>query len=180
MNDKGIAKLIMAQVLSRLQATPGLSEVGMARNFQPRQHGRDTGPCVYFFKLGEMRYGHPARRDVYDSAGGVMAHTEAQMCQAMYQFSAWIPQDPADVNALSESDVLITLSSIMQSDSTLASFRTAGVGVQRISEIRNPYMTTDSDQFEAVPNFDVTLTYYRTIVSTLPAVATYEANFNRV
>lgn len=181
MNDKQLNALFMTHLLPAIQATAGLSTVKLARNYQPRQQGAATGPYVYFAKIpGDRRYGHAGRKDVWNATTQVFDHTEIQQYETTYQFEAVIPQDPASVTAFTESDILNIVSGIMQSDSFLAVFRAAGVGVLRITEVRNPYIVDDRDRFEAVPSFDVTLTHTRISVSTLPAVVAYEANTGRV
>ena len=67
MNDKQLAALFMAQLLPAMQATSGLSGVKLARSFQSRQQGANSSPYVYFFKIGDHRYGHPERKDVFDA-----------------------------------------------------------------------------------------------------------------
>lgn len=180
MNDKQLATLIMAQILPAMQADSELSGVKLARNFQSRQQGANSSPYAYFFKVGDRRYGSPARTEVYNELTGLFTHTETQQYESTYQFSAWIPQDPANVTSLTESDILNAVSGIIQSDAILAAFQAQGVGILRVTEVRNPYIVDDHDQFEAVPSFDVILTYKRARVSTTPAVVTYEANVSRV
>ena len=180
MNDKQMAALFMAQLLPAIQAAPGLSGVKLARNFQPRQQGANSSPYAYFYKVGDHRHGSPQRKDVFDAQANAFTHTEIQQYESTYQFSAWVPQDPKDVTGLTESDILNAVSSIMQSDAIISAFNAAGVGILRVTDVRNPYIMDDHDRFEAVPSFDVILTHKRTSVSTIPAVATYESNVSRV
>ena len=180
MNDKQMAALFIAQLLPAIQAAPGLSGVKLARNFQPRQQGANSSPYAYFYKVGDHRHGSPAKKDVFDAQANAFTHTEIQQYESTYQFSAWVPQDPKDVTGLTESDILNVVSGIMQSDALLAAFRAQGVGILRVTDVRNPYIVDDHDQFEAVPSFDVTLTHKRTSVSTIPAVAAYDLNLSRV
>jgi hypothetical protein len=180
MNDKQIAALFMAQLLPAMQANPDLTGVKLARNFQPRQQGANSSPYVYFVKLGDKRYGHTARRDKYDPAAQALKHTELQAYLSTYQFSAWVPQDPRDVTGLTESDILNIVSGIMQSDAIISAFQAAEVGVSRVTDVRNPYIVDEHDQFEAVPSFDVVLSHKRQNVSAIPAAETVEFNVRRV
>lgn len=180
MNDKELNALFMGPVFTAMTADIRLNGVKLARSFQQSQQGAASGPFVYFVKIGDHRFGHPRRADVWDADGQTMRHTELQKYETTYQLSAWIPQDPADVTALTESDILNIVSGIMQSDAILAAFRAAGAGILRVTDIRNPYIVDDRDRFEAVPTFDVVLTHDRENVATLPAVVTYEANVSRV
>lgn len=177
MNDKAMVALIMAQVLPRMTAG-----VALARNFQPRLQGAATGPIVYFTKITDRRYGWNRRSDVVDAPALdlTFTHTEAQLYETTYQFTALVPQDPAATTELTESDVLNAVSAIIQSDGLMAAFRTAGVGVQRVTDVRNPYFVDDRERFEASPSFDVVLTHYRSVTATIPGVVTYETNFNRI
>lgn len=180
MKDKELAALFMAQLLPRMQAHPDLYGVGLARSYQQTPQGAASGPYVYFVKLGDRRYGHVERREEWNAATSTFDHHETQQYETTYQLSAWVPQDVKDVTSSTESDILNAVSGIMQSDSLLSAFRAAGVGVLRVTEVRNPYIVNDQDRFAAVPSFDVVLTHKRTSVSTLPAVVTYEANVSRV
>lgn len=180
MNDKELNTLFMGPLLTAMTADIRLNGVRLARNFQQTQQGATSGPYVYFVKIGDHRYGHPGRTDVWDSVESVMRHTELQTYETTYQFSAWIPQDPTDVTGLTESDILNIVSGIMQSDAILSAFRAAGAGVLRVTDVRNPYIVDDRDRFEAVPTFDVVLTHKREVIATLPAVVTYDANVSRV
>jgi hypothetical protein len=180
MNDRQLFKLFMSSVLPLVQATDGLAGVKLARNFQPRQHGASTSPYVYFSKLGDHRHGHPNRKGVWDEGRGVFEYTETEQYETLVQFSAWIPQAGTDPDELTESDILNAVSGIIQSDEILAAFRAQGVGVLRVTDVRNQAIVDERDQFATVPTFDVTLTHKRTRVSTIPAVATIEANLGRV
>lgn len=174
MNDKQMAALIMSELLPRMQVLPGLSDVALARKYQPRQHGAASGAIVYFFKVGDHNHGAPRRSETLN--GSAFDQALQQLVESTYQFTAWVPQ-PAE---LTESDVLHAVSAIMQSDTMLAAFRAAGVGVQRVVDVRNPYFVDERDRFEAEPSLDIVLTHYRILPSALPAVDAFEANTQRV
>lgn len=175
MNDRGIATVLMSTLLPAIQADADMATVGLARNFQQTQQGAATSPYVYFVKLSDRRYGHPARKDVFAPLDGVFAHSEVQYYESTYQFSAWVPQLPVSATALTESDILNKVAGIIQSDAILAAFRSAGLGILRVEDVRNPYITDDRDQFEAVPSFDVVFTHTRSVATTVPAAVTYDA-----
>lgn len=180
MNDKQIAALIMSTLKPQMVAQPGLESCVLARNFPARQQGREVLPAVYFVKIADPRHGSPLRSDVWDETAGAMVHEERQLIEATYQFSALVPQDPAATAALTESDVLNVVSAIMQSDAVISAFRAADVGIQRVTSVNNPYFLDDVDRFEASPSFDIVLTYYRILRTSVPAVSAYDAQINRV
>jgi len=180
MRDMPLNQLIMAQLGPLMAADPDLAGVQLVRNFQPLPAGATTGPTVYFVKITDKRYGSSKRKDVWNIPDEQFDHAEIQTYETSYQFSAWIPQDVADPDRLTESDILNIVSGIMQSDTILQAFRAAGVGVIRVTEVRNPYEVDDRNRFEAVPSFDIVFTHTRERVTTLPAVVTYDARISRV
>lgn len=169
MNDKDLARIITS-ALGPLMP----QGVELVRSNQPTQQGTPTGSAVYFTKLFDRRHGSPARRDVWN--GDAFVHTERQVYVSTWQFEATVPQ-PAE---LSPSDILNIVSGIIQSDGIIAAFRAAGVGVQRVTDVRNPYIVDDRDQFAAAPSFDIVLSHRRDTVATVPGVVALEINIGRV
>lgn len=180
MNDKGIRALFMSALLPAMQADTELAGVKLARNYQNRMHGASNSPYVYFFKVSGHRHGSPLRKEVWNTTTETFDHHEIQQYEDTYQLSAWIPQNPNNVTELTESDILNTVAGIMQSDAILTAFRAQDVGILRITEVRNPIITDDRDQFAAIPSFDVALTYKRTKISTVAPVVSTELNVSRV
>jgi len=180
MNDRQIGAVFMSVLLPAIQADPELATVKVARSYQQTQQGASTEPYVYFSKISDRRYGHPARKDTYNTLDAEFDHSELQYYESTYQLSAWVPQLPVNATALTESDVLNKVAGIIQSDAILAAFLTAGLGILRVTDVRNPYITDDRDQFEAVPSFDVVFTHTRSVVATVPVVVTYDAVITRV
>lgn len=180
MNDKQLAALFMTQLLPAVQVVSGLSAVKIARSYQSRTHGAAASPYIYFYKIGDHRYGHPQRKEQWDAQAALFTHTETQLYETTYQFMAWAPQDPTNVTALTESDILDTVCGVMQGDAMIQAFLAQSVGILRVTDVRNPYIVDDRDQFAATPSFDVTLIHPRTLITTMPAVVTQEFNFGRV
>lgn len=181
MNEKALAALIVANVKPRLQQLAGMGAAEMARSYQPRQNGRITTPVLYFFFLDAHRYGWTQRKDTDDPLNeGQVIHREDQIYEQPVQFTAFIPQRPGDTTQLSAADVCAEVSAIMQSDEVLAAFRAAGVGILRITDVRNTPFVNDENRFEFEPSFDVTLTHTRSTVTTQPAVVTFETQIRRV
>lgn len=176
MNDKALSTLIRAALFN----APGLEGIACQRNFQPRQQGANSSPTLYWVKIGEHPHGSPKRREVWNDSTSQFDHAEAQLIEATWQFMGDIPQDPAQVDQPTEADVLAVACAIMQSDAVISSFKLAGVGIQRVTQVRNPYVNDDRDRFAARPSFDVVLTHYRTRVTALPAVVAYDARISRV
>lgn len=179
MNDRQIFALFRSLVMPLVRAQPGCDQVAFVRNFQPEQQGTPKGPTVFFVKIMDHNHGSPQRRDRLGVAGEIFDQTQAQLVESTFQFMALVPQRPSE-NDLTESDVLNIVCGIIQSDAVIGGLRAAGVGVQRVVEVRNPYIVDDHDRFEATPSFDIVLTHYRNITTTTPAAVAYEANVSRV
>lgn len=97
-----------------------------------------------------------------------MVHIEIQQYETSFQLSCLARQDPADADAITASDYLNLARYIIQSAPTIQTLQNAGVGVYKITPVRNPFFHDDRDQWEANPNFDFVLTHKQSIVSQTP------------
>jgi hypothetical protein len=150
--------------------TAGLTSLGytgvttIAAN-QPTQQGIPTGPSVYFYKIGDRRYGFLERTDVWNGLTSEMIHTERQQYETTFQISTLVIQSPATPNQYTASDLANDVASIMQSDNTRNILYNSSVGILRVTDVSNGYFVDDKDNFEASPNFDFVLTHYREYVT---------------
>ncbi len=149
MLDNQLIQLFLPLITAGLTAQ-GYSGVSVTQSFQPTQQGAFTGPAVYFFKIGDHRYGFLGRTNVWDSVHGVEVHTETQNYETTFQVSAWVRQVPG-VSTYTASDLVNVVSGILQSDSTVFTLAANDVGIYRITDVRNPYFVDDRDQHEASP-----------------------------
>lgn len=150
--------------------TDGFTGVEVKQSNQPTQQGIPTAPTVYFFKVYNRRYGFLRRFDRWDVALQDFVHTESQWYETAFQVSALVLQNPQDLTIPTASDLVNDVASIMQSDSTRAILKQAGVGILRVTDVTNPYFGDDRDNFEANPSFVFTLTYNNTRESTSPKI----------
>lgn len=162
--------------------TAGLVENGitadLAQSYQPTKQGVNNNTTIYFFKINDKRYGWVNRSNRWDELTSKMVYTETQIVESTFQINALVKQNP-QVLSHTASDVVNIVASIMQSQSTIQTLKAAGVGIYRITEIRNPYFMDDKDQYEASPSFDFTLVYNQSIITTAPIVQTIDYNFTR-
>lgn len=188
MTDSELKQFIVAQLDAFMPLDPVLATLTgltVAASFQPRQQGMQDGPVIYFVKLFDKRYGFPSVKDTFvdpvpPDPVGTMRHTETQLYETHYQFMALVPQDPTDVDGVSESDALNCVAGIIASDAFRAQMNAVGLGILRVTEVRNPYFQDDRDRFEASPSFDVVFTNSRTRITSEPRLVTYDANVGRV
>jgi len=145
--------------------------------------GRPNGPAVLFQKIGDRRYGWTKREDAPDEDNpDLMVHRETQYYESTYQFEAVGPsaQPGVTLPTVTPSDLVNLAAGIAQSDAFMALLRLAGLAVLRVTDVRNPFMQNDRDQFEAVPSFDLVVTHEQIMLSTTPAAVVGELRMARV
>jgi hypothetical protein len=179
MRDNDLIRLFRPIIIAGL-ADRGIEDATVKQAYQPTQQGINTNPCVYFFKVGDRRYGFLKRSDVWDEDESVMVHTERQRYETTFQINALVRQNPGDTAGFTASDIVNIVSDILQSDSTIKILQNAEVGILRITEVRNPYFMDDRDQFEASPSFDFVLLHNQDYITTTPIVERTEFGIYRV
>lgn len=80
----------------------------------------------------------------------------------------------------SAKDICKVASDILQGDEGLAALAVQRVRPLRVTDIRNLQFVNESDQYEMMPNFDITLVYPQVVESTTPPVDAIEPVFGRV
>jgi len=148
----------------------GFDDVTVKQSNQPTMQGINTNAAVYFFKVGNRRYGFLKRFDVWNTVTHQFDHAESQYFETTFQMMALVLQKPKNVNIPTASDLINEVASIMQSDQTRAILNASGVGVLRVTDINNPYFIDDRENFEASPTFDFVLTYLNTRTSVTPLI----------
>jgi len=175
MNDNDIIQIFLPIINTALIAD-GFTDVIVKQANQPTQQGVNTTPSLYFFKVGNKRYGFLGRNDVWDAMSSQMVHKESQYIESTWQFQALVLQNPLTPNQYTASDLVNEAASIMQSDNTRAILNNSGIGILRISDVTNPYFVDDRDNFEASPSFNFTLVYQNIRVSQNPIIDTFTTN----
>lgn len=193
MTDAELIALFVAQLTLRIPMYPQLASIPglvVAQNFQPSQAGRQSTPTIYVVKISHRRYGFTGTRNTFipptdpppppPAALGTFLHEEIQVYEQRFQFMALVPQKASTPMALTASDVLDIVAGIIGSDACRGAMQAQGVGIERITEVRNPQFTNDQNRFEADPSFDVVFTHTRTLENIVPKVETYDAKLVRV
>lgn len=117
--------------------------------------------------------------DVISTIAGEV-HTETTQYASTFQMSGLSPQDPANPNQRTASDLLNYAAYAMQSSAMIQALEAQGVGILNVPEVRNPYFMDDRDRFEASPSFDFVLTHKQIIVSQTPVVQSIEVQILEV
>jgi len=164
MQDNALIELFLPIITAGLTAA-GYTGVATSASFQPTRQGVNSQPTVYFFKVGDHRYGFLKRFDKWDTVSEMMIHTEIQNYETTFQVSAWVIQNPASIS-YTASDLVNSVAQIMQSEATVNTLNASNVGILRVEPVLNPYFIDDKDRYEASPSFTFTLTHKQ--VSTVP------------
>ncbi|MHC5539493.1 phage gateway protein [Singulisphaera rosea] len=167
MLDNTLIALIISTVIAQ-EAVAGIPGTPLKQAFQPTMQGVNTQPTAYLYKVGDRRVGFPYRADVWDGVNNLMIHTELQQYETTFQFSALATQYPTTPTQYTASDLLNLVAYCLQSADAVSAMEAQGVGLLRVTDVRNPYFTDDRQQNEACPSFDVTFTHKQVIRSTVP------------
>lgn len=139
--------------------------------YQPLTVGIPSAPQVTLQAIGDRRYGWLDRK------------TGLQWWETTLQIGATARRDPTAANFMtlpSAKDICKVASDILQGNTGLVALAVERVRPLRVTEIRNLQFVNDSDQYEAMPNFDVVLVYPRVVESITPPVDAIEPVFGRV
>lgn len=164
---------IFLPIINNALVERGFENVIVQQAYQPKQQGIPTQNTVYFFKVSGRNYGYPGRFNRWDSVEAESVHTESQYQESTWQVMALVMSDVEDVDSYGAADLLLEVSSIMQSDTTLSILNDNGIGVLKINNIINPFFVDDRDNFEASPSFDFVLTYENSRDSVTPIVSQF-------
>lgn len=126
---------------------------------QPENIGFTTG-CVYVSRIDTNRLGWQEHKDKF--VNGNMIHTEAYFEQIQYQISAFKKRNPSDITEITSSDVLNAIITFFMSSAGVQYIRSLGYESFRVSQLRQPTIVTDSENYEKNPSFDITLVLRQT------------------
>jgi hypothetical protein len=103
-------------------------------------------------------------------AQGAQVLTSTQQYVTTFQGSALATQDPSNTNQLTASDIANLACYVLQNPSTIATLEAQGIGILKVSDVRNPYFSDDRQRYEASPNFDFQLTHKQIVTTVIPVV----------
>jgi len=151
----------------------GYSNVIVTSSYQPTTQGVNTSATVYYYKVGDYRYGWVKREDVWNPINSVMTYSEIQQYETTFQISALVISDPTNIS-YTASDLVNVVASIMQSRDTINTLEANGVGIYRVTNILNVPFIDDKDRYEFIPSFNFTLTHKQVNITTDPIVTPTE------
>ena len=121
----------------------------------------------------------PHRISVYNSISGFNDNTDYQRIETTWQIGALVKQS-ADTIGITASDLINTVQQILTSVGVVEVFSSAGIGMLRVTDIRNPYFADDNDQNEASPSFDFTIIHDRALTVAGNNLSSYDLLVDRI
>jgi hypothetical protein len=158
MNDYAIFKFIREYLLAGF-ALQSLPSIRVLQKNQPIGQGALLADAIYIEKIMATAYGYPEVRDDYNIGTGKFDTTTAFMRAPTFQISGYALQDVNTVSQLTASDITELAANILQTDAAVEAFQAIGIGIERVTGIRELYFSDDKEQFEQVASFDLVLSY---------------------
>jgi hypothetical protein len=143
-----------------------LSGTGITGNPTIASNGSGTGGTGTY----NLSASFSVSSEAMTTATMTMVHTEEQQYETTFQLSALATQNPATPTQYTASDICNLCAAILQSSVAIQTFEANQVGIERVTDVRNPYFDDDRQQNEASPSFDYCLTHKQIIVSTTPVI----------
>lgn len=182
MFENTLFALVRSTILAGLaDLGPTFADVKVRQVFQPSTVGMPSAPQVTMQTVANRRYGWLRREERLN--GDVFDHVETQWWETTIQIGATAhrnPQDPAFLSLPSAMDICKASADILQGDKGLNALAVQRVRPLRITNVRVVRFVNDSDQYESMPSFDLTLVYPQMQTSETPPVTTFEPDFGRV
>ncbi len=176
MTESDVWRAIISTLKAGLLAQ-GLGSVEVKQNFQPTSQGANIAPTVYIHKITTGLVGQQGVKYDYNDLNANFDETESQWLAPLFQLSAIVAQDIEDVDSLTAGGLIGTCAMIMQGRTARQLLLQAGIGIERVKEIRDANRIDDKDEFNQDPSFDFVLSYKQEISGTAPAAETIESNF---
>lgn len=156
--------------------------VAAKQAYQPRMVGAPTGMAMLLSNLGIHRYGFLGRRDAWDEDNTKMVHTETQNMESKVQLMGWspAPPPPKDLPPYTAGDLARLGAAILSSDAGRERLRVLGFGIERVTDVREPFGKDEKDQFISESSFDFVLAYRDTEVMESPVLMAYAFEIYRV
>jgi hypothetical protein len=199
MLDNEIFDTIIPIVRGGLESQ-GFEGVRVLQNFQPKNEGPISDPCVYIHKVGpDLPYGQPTRTNkiqtFYKSMtwqGGSnnfsqqaeqliaqpgeiiqMVNITNQIVVSRFQFMSRVLQDPSNLS-YTAADLINMVRLVFLQSTTLSALNSVGLQIFKPSETVNPYTPDDRNQYEASSAFTMQITHNQSISSLQNVISSFK------
>jgi hypothetical protein len=171
-SDSELFALARALLLEQLPS----NTAEIKQSFQTRNEGANKLATIYMFKITEANSGWPNRKDDWNETNDEFDHREEEFVESTLQFTIMVPPPAqSDTYAKTASDISRLAAKMLQTDFTISTLYSFGVGIFQIKAMPNPFFSNEQNRFEASASFDVVFRRLDTYVSTVPKISAYEA-----
>lgn len=160
--------------------TQGFNGIQIRQSYQPIKTGVSNNPTVYLFKVTSRRVSWQSSKYKYNAGNDNFDCYGDYWIEATYQLTAQAERDINDINSLTSYDIADRCAAVLQTNESLNNFLDAGIGIQAITDVRNPFSVDDRDQFDQDASFDFVLSYNQEIATTAPKADPIEPDIKRV
>jgi len=178
LTDNDLIKIFMPIIDNGL--ADQLIEAEVISSYQPSKQGVPTGKTVFFGKVGgDKIIGTPKRTSVYNALTGTTDDIDYQRVESTWQIGALVKQNASE-ESITASDLANIVQQILCSTYSIEILTNNGIGILRVTNVRNPFFEDDRGQYEASPSFDFTLVYDRVITIKGKIFNDFEVELKRV
>lgn len=168
MTDSDLIDTI-ADKIEAYMATTTTPVTVLASN-QPTQQGMTNGNYVFIGKVGYKPIGLQKETKTWNV--NKFDVSTSQKYESTFQIDALIKRKKTDL--ITTSDIVNTICMVMNSRKFIRELKTSNITMLRITDVRNPYFKDDTDQHQATPSFDFTISYERSIISAVSKISTIQ------
>lgn len=161
--DDELFVVIRAQLLAGLSKY-GYPDIEVSAKQQPTQQGvvAVQKRAIYLEEIHDHRYGFPTETHYTDGNGNLVEVT-TQVVEKTFQVSAFAIHNPKEAasSRLMAIDLAHLAAGLLQRPQWARDMSRLGIGVLRVTTVRNPYIKNDMDRQQALPSFDIIFTFTR-------------------
>ncbi|MEX6211755.1 phage gateway protein [Providencia hangzhouensis] len=171
MTDNDIDSAIYKQLVRQLTEI-GL-DIPVKAGFQPIKPGSEDN-MVMFFSINERGHGWQGRN--YNIQGKNANHQENLLSEKTYQVQTVITQ----LGSYTANDIAAMVRMVINSLPFVTALRKQGIGVQRATDIRQPYIVNEHGDYEQTISFDFNVTFKRSLFPDTAAISALYPNLHRI
>lgn len=163
----------------------GVTDFEVSRNQQPTNQytgGSKDDPIktrVFLYAVTKGSDGH-GRNYTLEDGSKPFQRTDFQQKHKTIQVSVAHDFDETDVNARTPEDMSDLIHDLLDSPDAIQALRDKEIFVQEVGNVRPVFFTNDTDRFESLPNFDLTVNYSSAITKAADYVDASECDIRRV
>ena len=162
-------KFVKEKVDAYLATNPAYAGLDLGQSFQPTSQGAEANQQLAMELIIDRKIGWPQRKEIWNDANQDFDHRELRQMESDFQMSALVLEDPQQPQLPTARDILVDVSTFLESTEFIEMLEEQDMGILRVTEIRNPKFENDQSDFQASPSFDFTLTHkHITITGTKP------------